>query len=152
MGHSAGAYNAAMLALDARYLESAQAERSRIRGWIGLAGPYDFLPLEGQITRAVFGYPNTSKETQPIQFASKDDPPALLVTGSADQTVDPGNSERLAMRLRKVGGTVDDIVYDGLSHTGLIAAMAAPLRYRAPVLRDVSEFVDTRSRRRGAAS
>ncbi|MEX1168044.1 MAG: alpha/beta hydrolase, partial [Hydrogenophaga sp.] len=41
MGHSAGAYNAAMLALDPRWMSGAGLRRERIAGWIGLAGPYD---------------------------------------------------------------------------------------------------------------
>jgi len=45
MGHSAGAYNAAMIALDRSYLAAADADPAAIRGLIGLAGPYDFLPL-----------------------------------------------------------------------------------------------------------
>src|SRR3546814_8396146 len=46
MGHSAGAYNAAMLALDPHWLRAAKSDPSIIRGVEGLAGAYDFLPLE----------------------------------------------------------------------------------------------------------
>src|SRR4051794_16714935 len=49
-GHSAGAYNAAMLALNAEYLER-DGPAPRLRGWIGLAGPYDFLPLQSPVTK-----------------------------------------------------------------------------------------------------
>jgi acetyl esterase/lipase len=47
VGHSAGAYNAAMLALDPGLLG---ADRAAIRGFAGLAGPYDFLPLDDAST------------------------------------------------------------------------------------------------------
>lgn len=142
MGHSAGGYNAAMLALDPQYLRAAQVDPRRVRGLIGLAGPYDFLPLTGETTKAVFGYPDTSPATQPINFVSSDDPPALLVTGDADQTVNPGNSARLAARLRKSGVAVREIVYPGVSHTKLVGALAAPFRSIAPVLEDVAAFID----------
>lgn len=41
MGHSAGAYIAAMLAVDDRWLGR---DRQAVRGLVGLAGPYDFAP------------------------------------------------------------------------------------------------------------
>jgi pimeloyl-ACP methyl ester carboxylesterase len=47
MGHSAGGYNAAMLALDPRWLAPTGHDAKReLAGWIGLAGPYEFLPLK----------------------------------------------------------------------------------------------------------
>ena len=51
MGHSAGAYNAAMLALDPRPLAAEGVPAAAISGMVGLAGPYDFLPLDRKSTR-----------------------------------------------------------------------------------------------------
>ena len=45
-GHSAGAYNAAMLALDPRWLG---IDRQWVCGLIGLAGPYDFSTSSGPV-------------------------------------------------------------------------------------------------------
>jgi acetyl esterase/lipase len=146
MGHSAGAYNAAMLAFDSQYLRGANVDPRQVRGFIGLAGPYDFLPLTGPISKAVFGFPDTSPTTQPIHFASAEDPPALLVAGDADRTVDPGNSARLAAALRKRGVAVREIVYPGVSHMKIVGALAAPFRGIAPVLDDVAAFITDPSR------
>jgi acetyl esterase/lipase len=142
MGHSAGAYNAAMLALNPRYLQSVDVAPSQLSGLVGLAGPYDFLPLIGNVTKAVFGFPDTPAYTQPINFAGAGAPPALLATGAADDVVDPGNSRRLAARLRANGVAVREIVYPKLGHRTLVGALAAPLRGLAPVLADVVAFVD----------
>lgn len=141
MGHSAGAYNAAMLALDSQYLR----DRAQIHGFIGLAGPYDFLPFTSAVTQRVFGMSETPPATQPIHFVSRDDPPALLVTGAADNVVDPGNSVRLAAGLRRQGVAVREIVYPDVGHLRLVGALAAPLRRFAPLLEDVSAFVNERS-------
>ena len=141
MGHSSGAYNAAMLALDPQYLAAARVPKRSIRGLIGLAGPYDFLPLTGPVSKAVFGFPNTPVTTQPIHFVTRDDPPALLITGTNDNVVDPGNVRRLATRLRSNGVEVREIAYPGLGHSRLVGALAAPLRGTAPVLEDVAAFV-----------
>jgi acetyl esterase/lipase len=145
MGHSAGAYNAAMLALNADYLRAAGVDARRVRGLIGLAGPYDFLPLIGPIAKAVFGFPDTPITTQPIQFASPAAPPAMLLTGERDDLVDPGNSTRLAARLQQHGVPARVIAYPGLGHRTLVGALAAPLRALGPVLDDVAGFVNQQS-------
>jgi acetyl esterase/lipase len=137
VGHSAGAYNAAMLALDPRWLGP---DRRAVRGLVGLAGPYDFLPLSGPVTTAAFGNVPNPADTQPIAFASGDDPPALLLHGAADTTVYPRNSQRLAERLRAAGVDARVKTYPELGHVGIVTALARPFRGRAPVLDDVAAF------------
>jgi acetyl esterase/lipase len=141
MGHSAGAYNAAMLAFDEQYLGRAGVRPRAVRGFVGLAGPYDFLPLTSRLLQNVFGYPDTSPSTQPINAVRAGAPPVLLLTARNDVIVSPGNSARLAARLRSVGGRVREIGYDGLDHGTLLGALAVPLRDRAPVLDDLAGFV-----------
>jgi acetyl esterase/lipase len=144
MGHSAGAYNAAMLALDARWLGAEHVAPASLRGWIGLAGPYDFLPIQNPTTRPVFDYPATDADTQPIAHASAAAPPALLIAPKEDGTVDPvRNTGRLAARLRADGVPVREIYYGGVSHTTLVASLSATLRHLAPTLDAVDDFVRT---------
>ncbi len=142
VGHSAGAYIAAMLALDQRWIRGAGGEPCRlIDAGVGLAGPYDFLPLEGRTLREIFGPGPAAPATQPIHHADRTDPPMLLVTGTDDETVRPGNTLRLAAQIREAGGRVEARLYDGLGHVTLIAALAAPLRFVAPVLDDIDIFL-----------
>ena len=141
-GHSAGAYIAAMLALDRRWLDGASAQGcGRIAGMAGLAGPYDFLPLRDPTLMEVFGPGPASPDSQPINHVSAGDPPMLLATGTADSTVRPRNSIGLAERLTAAGATVELIEYPGLGHIQIVAALAAPLRFLAPVLDDVDTFL-----------
>lgn len=144
MGHSAGAYNAAMLAFDARWL-GAEGLRPReaLRGLIGLAGPYDFLPLHTAELASIFGGADRV-DTQPITYAATMGPPAFLAAGSADTTVMPANTLRLAARIRGAGGFVEDRIYPGVNHVEIIGAMAAPLRFLAPSLRDTLGFLGLR--------
>ncbi|HET6518583.1 MAG TPA: alpha/beta hydrolase [Geminicoccaceae bacterium] len=143
VGHSAGAYIAAMLALDPRWLRAAGGgEPCRlVAAAVGLAGPYDFLPLESRSLRAVFGPGPADASTQPISHADATDPPMLLLTGTGDDVVRPGNTLRLAARLREAGGRAETRLYDGLGHIRLVAALAAPLRFTAPVLDDIDGFL-----------
>jgi acetyl esterase/lipase len=137
VGHSAGAYNAAMLALDPRWLG---ADRAAIRGFAGLAGPYDFLPLTQKFAVDALGAWKPAEETQPIHYVTPDDPPALLVTGDEDVTVRPRNSMALAARMRAAGIAVETRTYPGIGHVGLATAMAWPLRWRAPVVADIAAY------------
>ena len=142
MGHSAGGYNAAMLALDARWLAPTGHRPNELAGWIGLAGPYEFLPLEPGPARPVFFHPDYPAGTQPIEHVTAGAPPAFLAAPSHDKVVSPERSTRaLAARLRGAGVPVELRMYDGISHALLIGAFARPLRGLAPVLDDVSEFV-----------
>lgn len=136
-GHSAGAYNAAMLAFDPRWLGE---DREAVRGFAGLAGPYDFLPLDSPVTRATFGNAPDLQATQPVTFASADDPPALLLVAARDRLVYPRNSQRLAEALRKAGVAAQIKSYRNVGHIGMVTALAKPLRGKAPVLRDFADF------------
>jgi acetyl esterase/lipase len=141
MGHSAGAYNAAMVAFDPRYLQRAATAVPDIAGFVGLAGPYDFLPLQSNLLRAIFGWPDTPPETQPIRFVTASAPPTLLLTAERDSVVSPDNSTRLAARMRAAGRPVREVSYAQLDHRTLVGALAAPLRDLAPVLDEVATFV-----------
>lgn len=144
MGHSAGAYNAAMLALDPDYLGAAGVDRGIVRGVIGLAGPYDFLPLDTRVTRRVFGDAPDLPATQPVSFADADAPPLLLLTGADDSTVRPRNSESLARAVSDEGGVAELRVYPDLGHIGIVLALADGQRGRAPVLDDMAAFIASR--------
>lgn len=139
MGHSAGAYNAAMLALDPRWLGK---DRKSVRGLIGLAGPYDFLPFDGPVVHQTFGLEADPVSTQPIHYVRSGDPPAFLATGGKDRTVRPANSDALASRLKAAGVTVDRRDYPEVGHAGLVTAIAKPFRGRAAVLRDMVAFAE----------
>lgn len=145
MGHSAGAYNAAMVALDKRWLAAVGLAPSRLAGWIGLAGPYDFLPIVDPQTRIAFEWPATPADSQPINHlaeVSGSYPPALLLAPSEDKVVNPQRSTvALAEGLRRRGVRVESELFGSVSHVTLLASMAAVLRGRAPVLDRVTAFV-----------
>ena len=140
-GHSAGAHIAAMLALDARWLqEVGLSPRRDISGLIGIAGPYDYLPLRDEVLKIIFGGENRP-ETQPIAHVLPGAPPALLMTGGKDRLVEPGNATRLAARLRAAGNSATVRVYERVGHYFIIAALAPIFRFAVPVLHDVDAFI-----------
>jgi len=147
-GHSAGAHIAALLALDGQWLNREGMDSRRdIAGLIGLAGPYDFLPLRSRTLEAIFGPEQTRALSQPINFVAGGEPPAFLATGLNDTTVDPGNTSRLAVRLGQQGDAVTTRFYPRVDHRTLIGALSPPLRLLAPVLDDVAAFIDATPQR-----
>jgi acetyl esterase/lipase len=138
-GHSAGAYNAAMLALDTRYLRRAGVDPAIVRALAGLSGPYDFLPLDDPTSIQVFGPERDLAATQPVSFARP--LPAFLATGDGDTRVRPRNTASLAARLRAAGARVEERIYPGLDHTDTLLALSVLFRDKAPVLRDMTAFL-----------
>ena len=142
MGHSAGAYNAAMLALDPQWLREAGAPPTGLAGWIGLAGPYDFLPIENPDAKPVFFHPHYPAGTQPIEFTSTSFVPAFLAAGEKDHVADPTrNTMQLARALSRHHPPVQVQIYPGRGHASLVVAFSAPFRWTASVLKDVSTFI-----------
>ncbi len=142
MGHSAGGYNAAMLALDPRWLAAHQLAPQRLAGWIGIAGPYDFLPISEPRSRVAFDWPNTPADSQPIAHVSARAPRTLLLAAEKDEVVQPvRNTVGLARRLEAAGVPVRVRVFDRVSHPTVLGALARPLRRLAPVLDEVLTFV-----------
>jgi len=142
MGHSAGGYNAAMLALDPRWLAGTGHAPAELAGWIGLAGPYDFFPTDNRDAQPVFFHPDYPANAQPIDFAATKGRPAFLGAPLDDAVVSPTRSTRaLAARQQAAGSAVTSRLYPRASHATLIGAFAAPLRWIAPVLDDVLAFI-----------
>ena len=140
-GHSAGAHIAAMLSIDARWLGKVGLDPRRdIAGLIGIAGPYDLMPLRDDKLKMIFGGVNRP-ETQPIYHVAPGAPPALLMTGGRDRLVEPGNSVRLAARLVAAGNAATVLTYRRVGHFIIMAAVAPFLRFLVPVMRDVDAFI-----------
>ena len=145
-GHSAGAYIAAMLALDRHYLSDIGVDPKVIRAAALLSGPYDFTPFTDVRSRDALGQWPRPAETQPITFARADAPPMLLMHGTADTVVRPYNSERLAAKLKLLGAPVELRLYPGKSHVDTIKSLSPAFRGSTPALADAIAFLDTRDR------
>jgi alpha/beta hydrolase fold len=124
-GHSAGAYIAVMLALDARYVRREGEDIGTIHGVIGIAGSYDFLPVIDPTQIEIFGGPERP-ETQPIRYVDGKKPPTLLATGANDGRVQVKSTRNLSALLRAIGGEVEERIYPNVGHMGIILSLAPP--------------------------
>lgn len=139
MGHSAGAHIALMLALDPSWLG---AQRGALAGAIGLAGPYDFLPIRDPAIRAVFAA-SPAAASQPIAFArhAAAGPPLLLLAGQPDRMVFARNSARLAAQAARHGGRVRLCLFPALGHIGAVLACSHFFARLAPVRQEIAAFI-----------
>jgi acetyl esterase/lipase len=141
MGHSAGGEIAALLHYDESYLQLAGTQQ-RPCGFIGLSGPYDFLPLVGGPLEEIFPEA-TRASSQPVNFVTGNEGPALLIHGYLDNTVKPRNSAKLAELVAAVGGKAQLIIVPERQHASIVLALARPLSWLAPVADDVDVFIRT---------
>lgn len=140
-GHSAGAHIAMMLAVDERYLAGEGVERNQLDGVIGLAGPYDFLPIESESLKRIFPDASSRWESQPVNFIDGGVPPVLLVHGDEDKSVWLRNSVNLADRLQGAGNDVTLKIYPGLGHRDVLKPFVSFIGDEAGILRDIDAFI-----------
>lgn len=139
LGHSAGAHIAAMLALDESWLDN--RTRSNVKGFIGLAGPYDFLPFTETYQAKLFASEHSYANSQPINFVDGSEAPMLLLHGNDDTRVKPSNLESLSNVARNKGGDVQSHRYDDINHTEIVASLSKFYRDRRPVMNDIENFL-----------
>lgn len=139
-GHSAGAYIAVMLTVNPTYLAKAGVPPEGVRGTIGIAGPYDFLPLLDDNLKALFSKARP-EDTQPINFVYGRHAPMFLATGDEDDTVIPRNTVRLSAKLDAFASPHETKIYKGVAHTGIILSLARGFRAKTTLLEDIAAFV-----------
>ena len=156
IGHSAGAYNVLMLALDPQFLRAAGVPRDSVAGIVSLAGPADFYPFDTESSKNAFGHVADGRITQPIAYATRETlagaPPLLLMHGTADETVRPYNARNLAAAIEAAGGAVELIEFDVMSHAGIVMGLSKPFAQGDKVLDPILAFVANRTGPQGQAS
>ena len=141
-GHSAGAHIAVMMAINAEYLAVVSLKPNDFAGVIGLAGPYDFLPLKSARLKIIFGADSEQWKSQPINFVNGKNPPLLLAVGMKDGTVWPRNSINLAKKIKEKNGQVEVVEFANYSHVDMVAKLAKPLRGNGELLKPIVEFIN----------
>ncbi|MGV3468299.1 MULTISPECIES: alpha/beta hydrolase [unclassified Limnobacter] len=143
MGHSAGAYNAAMLALDPRWLNAVGLEhRTTVKGLIGLAGAYNIYPIKDTDVQPVFDHPNYPPQSQPIDYANKSNVPSLLLAPQSDTLVSiERNTHALQNALASAGNLSKMEKIDGTDHVTLIGTLSPLLFFKGSTVKPIDEFV-----------
>jgi acetyl esterase/lipase len=138
MGHSAGAHIASMLLFNKKYLTP--NTYPKIKGFIGLAGPYDFLPYDEWYQPKLFS-PINESESQTINYVDGSEPPSLLMYGNEDSRVKRRNIVSLTKIIKAKKGKVEPHYYNNIDHVDLISALSIPYRSSQPVMSDIIRFI-----------
>lgn len=99
-GHSAGAYLAAMVAMDARYLEPHHLSAQQIAGVISLSGEMLGASMVW-VKRGI--YPKVIDDTTPIFYARRDVPPFLCLCSERQRSNECEESQQFIEALRAAG-------------------------------------------------
>jgi acetyl esterase/lipase/enterochelin esterase-like enzyme len=121
-GHEAGGHLASLLGTtgDVEELEGDEGhldQSSRVQAVVSFSGPADLARLVDErgvsartvaAAAALVGGPiaankERARKASPVEYASKDDPPFLLVHGTADATIPARQSERFEAALKVAG-------------------------------------------------
>jgi acetyl esterase/lipase len=107
-----------MISLNQEYLARQGASAGLIRGFFGLAGPYEGGFCAGVRCPTVF--PDSERDRWRVaDFVDKTDPPMLLVIGQFDKFVTVKHHEGLAAAARSLGVNVDVLELPNEGHTSL---------------------------------
>lgn len=140
MGHSAGAYIAAMLGANESYLRACGVDRSSVGGVLAFSGRYHDSALQDATAEAIFCGP-ARDETRPASFLGGHCPPYFLAAGARESQIVLASKTDLAAHLRRTGNEVGEHTYAGIGHAAIIAALTPRRRANTQVLHDIVRFV-----------
>ena len=142
-GHSAGGFLAAALALDPRWLAAASLPggRESLACGVLFAAPIFWQPDKEPLVSIFAGAPGgrIAAYGAPEDLAGA--PPMLLLHGTADTTVGPFHSERLAEALAAAGRPVRLRLFPDMAHIAILGALSYPMRAMGWVGEEVLEEV-----------
>ena len=122
-GHSSGAYLAALLALDPRWLGAQGLDPSAIRGVVPISGFFDVELLAPSRPMSVWGTDKAVwRDASPIRYVRRDAPPMLLLYADGDDDARRAESRTLEQALSDVGqGAVKSVQIPGRDHRSIVA-------------------------------
>ena len=144
VGHAGGAYIAAMLALEARWLADVGMGPGDIRGVVGVSGLYDIHPTEDPRVAETFEAANAAPSLNLSDHVHADAPPMLLIAGGLDHCDPDRHTGGLARALRNVGGRVAEIRYPRMGDRTGLHSLSGCLGFRAHALDEVERFIRLR--------
>lgn len=143
VGHSAGAHTTLMLATDKQFLNAEGLAPKDLKGVIGIAGPYSFIP-DWEVTQAVFGPPANYPLMDALNYVDGDEPPTLLLHSSGDEQVGQYNQEKMQAALKSKGVDSEAVLYTKLGHIDMVTHLHPWFAKEDKLMSDINRFIQKR--------
>lgn len=150
MGHSAGAFNVVAALNSAPYQNQLsflaqvgllkEDVRARVKGVIGIAGPYSY-DFTTDKTVDVFPLDKTADDIMPNRRVGELPLPHLLLTAQTDNTVDTYNTLDMFNALKEKGAKVTHVTVKNTNHVSIMGAFASRLAFFARTKEVVLDFI-----------
>ncbi len=140
IGHSAGAHLAGLLATNQDYLANLKVPKEIIRGFVGISGAYDFIPVKQSYVAVFSPIAKNLASGMPATYFKDPTLPVLLIHTRQDEVIDLENITSMQTQAEEYKLNLDVRYYDSLTHIGTIAAFSLPLRSKSSLLSDVLTF------------
>jgi acetyl esterase/lipase len=122
-GHSSGAHLGALIIADNKYLAQYSLTPNIVNAFVGLSGPYDFVPKKPDL-KDMFGPPENFPKLVVTNYIDGNEPPMLLIYSDGDETVHPRNLRALKEGIAKAHGNVESIIYETGGHVATVSALS----------------------------
>ncbi len=126
-GHSAGAYLAALLALDGRYLKEQNLSPGVLAGSMPISGFFYVDEVAPDRPKDVWGEDeNVWKDASPSRYIRADAPPLLFLYADGDDNWRRQQNENIAIALKKKGSDdVSTVQISDRDHSGIHRSIGA---------------------------
>ena len=138
-GHSAGAHSGALVVSDARYLAAEGLAPSVIKGFAGIAGPYQFTPKWPQYIET-FGE-QYFQQMKAGNHINGSEPPIMLIHATGDSAVGLFNYQDLLATLNNNGVHAEGLLYgDDINHISIVTKLHPWFADTVHVAKDIDNF------------
>lgn len=142
IGHSAGAHNACLVAMDEKYLNEFGGNLNWIKGVIPMACPFEFDPTKEFLYRDLFPNEKDINTLMPMGIEIKNKlPPFFIMHGKFDPILPENQVYEFAEKIKDFGGEAEVRIYSSHGHFSLVRRTTSWHIWPFPLLKDILNFI-----------
>ncbi len=139
VGHSAGAHTGALLITDGHYLNQVALSKQDIKGFVGIAGPYNFTPKKPKYIET-FGRHNFTV-MKANNHVDGTEPPVKLLHSKGDKTVHIVNFQTFRNKLMSEGVNIQTELYEDVGHVSMVLKIHPWFADEIDIAKEINDFI-----------